>query len=457
MEISYIDSFTLNNLYFGGAWFFSLNKQHLFMLSKIGTSMLIDQNVASLIQQHLLNDELSFKLISRGFATVTHAHPLKNTRTIRPTFFIVDLTQNCNLHCRYCFREQTKRNESASTNEILKICEYILDYCKKYSIHNFHIQPWGGEPLLALDNIFIMQDYFKQNKLFPKFSIETNATLITPQIAENLFRRKISVGISIDGYEDIHNIQRPFNNGKGTFKKVIDGIHNLKEAGYTYFGTISVITSLSVDHIEDIMDKMVKEFGIMNLKFNLARVDKNSCLNVPNSKIPEFIDKLINKLIMLIEEGYPVTEGNILERVYNLLLRRERNICKSRGCMGGKRMVSFNRKGLIFPCEMTDYPEESIGNIYDRKDLIELVRNATLKNPYFEEHKISECKTCPWWYYCRGGCHTAIKYKEESYTGIDEVECLINRLVYPKLIEFILRKPAIIKQLTQDKIKIELL
>lgn len=348
----FIKAFEKDNIKFDGAWVFS-NEKRFILLSRLGTSIILDNMLLQQIKNKTISDELAFKLVSHGIARVDNSPSIERTIAILPKFFIIDLTKRCNLGCIYCFR-QIERTDSISKTEIDNICNYIYKYCKKYSINHFTIQPWGGEPLLEFEKVIYIQDFFYKKNMHPKITIETNATLITEDIAKILFDKKIAVGVSIDGDEIIHNFHRPFISNKGSFNEVLKGINNLRKAGFKTFGTISVITNQSIERIGDIIRYMVKELNINNLKFNIVRISSESDLAVTINKIDSFVEELFRTIISLSNEGFQISEGNIVERIYNILVRHERNICKSRGCMGGYKMVSFNRKGDIYPCELTD-------------------------------------------------------------------------------------------------------
>lgn len=445
----YIEAFKTENIEFDGAWIFS-NNERAFLLSRIGTSIILDNILIEQILRKNISDELAFKLVSHGLARVNNSPSPKRTDIVLPKFFIIDLTQRCNLACIYCFRH-IKTTASISNSEINSICNYIYKYCEKYSIKQFTIQPWGGEPLLELEKIINIHDFFYKKNMYPKITIETNATLITEDKASILYANKIAVGVSIDGDKIIHDFQRPFISKKGSFNEVLKGIDNLRKAGYKTFGTISVITNKSIERIGDIIRYMIKELNINNLKFNIVRISSESDLAVTINKIEPFIEELFRTVISLTNEGFQVSEGNIVERIYNLLVRHERNICKSKGCMGGYKMVSFNRNGDIFPCELTDYDDEKIGSI-SQGDLLNIIKSASKQHKYFRDYRISECNNCPWWYYCRGGCHTSIKHNRNSYWGVDEIECRINKKMYPIIIDIILNQPHLIEKLTCGKI-----
>lgn len=54
----------------------------------------------------------------------------------------------------------------------------------------------------------------------------TNATLITSQIEEFIIENKITLTISIDGTESVHNTNRFYASGKGCYEQVIKNKKN---------------------------------------------------------------------------------------------------------------------------------------------------------------------------------------------------------------------------------------
>lgn len=68
---------------------------------------------------------------------------------------------------------------------------------------------------------------------------------------------------------------------------------------------------------------------------------------------------------------------------------------------------------------------------------------------YFKEKKQPKCEECPWYCYCRGGCTVHIKTQGEQPPAVDEIECAVNRTLYPALVELILSKPETVNRLLQ--------
>ena len=109
-------------------------------------------------------------------------------------------------------------------------------------------------------------------------------------------------------------------------------------------------------------------------------------------------------------------------------------------------MIAINKNGDIFPCDVTDFPEERLGNISKDRDLIALLEKSAREKPYFKEKKGAECGMCPWWHYCRGGCTVHMKCAAEEQ-DVDIIECTINRNLYPQLIALILQEPESMNKL----------
>ena len=141
-----------------------------------------------------------------------------------------------------------------------------------------------------------------------------------------------------------------------------------------------------------------------------------------------------------------VYEYNIWLKSMNLLTGKKLDVCNSNGCHGGKRMIAIDKHGDIFPCDVTDFPEERLGNIKTDKDLIALLENSVGEKAYFKEKKGNECEKCPWQHYCRGGCTVHMKCATQEQ-DVDMIECTINRNLYPKLISLILHEPERMNQL----------
>ena len=457
----YIEPFNISDEVgnFIGAYIFSENTNSFLLNSENGCSILLDSNLSNQILKQNVSESLAFRLIQRGLISNKNSLPPVTNECILPSFFIFDLTQACNFRCIYCFRHLEDNVSTITDNNLDAITSYIINYCKKYQIENFCVQPWGGEPLIAFEKIKRMDDAFKAANLHPLISIETNASLITEKLAKEASERNIRLGISIDGFPEVQNMHRPLLSGTPSFEKMQRGVEIIsKYDNLRQFGVVCVLTSRSFPYLADIIEYFGTELKVKCFKLNLIKdnpVMKDAQLCLDDEQIADSQNILIDKLIELNQRGCEITELNVQEKLMNLLVRSKSNICTSRGCMGGTKMIAFDQNGRIFPCDVTDYKEEAIGNVQTGGDLIEMVKNAKKQGRDFFNSKYSEeCDKCPFWFFCKGGCTTAIKYKFGKVIGVDHQECLANRALYPRLINIILTNPAAVCGLTRHRINI---
>lgn len=220
-------------------------------------------------------------------------------------------------------------------------------------------------------------------------SIETNGSLITEELASECKKLNIRLGVSIDGNELVQNIHRPLASGRPSFEKMMKGVGILKRSvGAGGFGVVSVLTARSLPHLEDIVEFLAIEIGVRCFKLNLIKdnpVMKEVGLCLSKDEVAYAQKRLLKKLLELNKRGFAITELNVQEKLMNLLTHAKSNICTSRGCMGGAKMIAFDQDGRIFPCDVTDYKEESIGSVHEKHDLISLVANARRTREFFNK------------------------------------------------------------------------
>ena len=182
------------------------------------------------------------------------------------------------------------------------------------------------------------------------------------------------------------------------------------------------------------------------MKFNIVRDNPNAnekSVGLSCDEIKEFANNLYDTVKAYRLLGLNFSEGNIKTRFNNLLERANESCCNSHGCSGGKNIISIDSKGDIYPCEMMDYSEVKLGSIYhddnlnDNQSLVKQVKEAIKNNIYFKKKINKECNTCPWYYYCKGGCTSRILYSKGKMK-YDEVECEFNKVIYERIVDDLL-------------------
>ena len=440
---------------FGGAVaFFHKKNGNTYLLSPVGTSIILSSDLAKQLFEKKPSQVLQRKLKARCFDGKKQRPTICNAIECEPEFFMIDITTKCNMNCFYCLRHFENSGDNISDEILIRILDYIVEYYRLIK-KPITIQPWGGEPLIALEKIFFIDDYLKKAGVRFHLLIQTNGILLTDEVVKQLYERNIDVGVSIDGCQIIHDMNRKDLGSRSTYDKVCSGIKHLKQYYEGRFGTISVISHDSMMFLEESFDVLVKDLGISTLKFNFLHPNTDlfdMSYVLDDSYVFDFWKQVIDKLLSLNNEGFGCIESNLFDKLLNLLIGECRDICHSNGCSGGYKLVSFSRNGDIFPCEMIGNEEYRIGNIAENISLPDLIRASSQHNQFFREKKSDKCKQCPWKCFCRGGCTAVARFYGKKVGEIDSKECASNWALYPLLIETILTDIRNVELLTNKKI-----
>lgn len=160
------------------------------------------------------------------------------------TSAIVNVTDNCNLRCPYCF---TAHNTRRSSLEVLKqTANFLINEVQRTQSQSpISIAFFGGEPMLEFENLikpFVLwcseQGFIEKYNL--GFSITTNGTLLNEDKIRFLYKYGINPLLSIDGNKFTQDDQRPTQNGQSSFDLIYPNIPILLK----YFPNITFRSTL---------------------------------------------------------------------------------------------------------------------------------------------------------------------------------------------------------------------
>ena len=154
---------------------------------------------------------------------------------VKPPFnFLISPTMRCNLRCLSCYAA----NYSTKDDLELEVIDRVLKEGKELGI--YFVTILGGEPFVRKD----MWDVYRKHSDV-LFQVFTNGTLIDREVAKQLGRLgNVFAIVSIEGFEDETDARR----GKGTFRKVMGAMDNLRKAG-VLFGFSAMLTRQNVETI----------------------------------------------------------------------------------------------------------------------------------------------------------------------------------------------------------------
>ena len=182
----------------------------------------------------------------------------------------LELTEKCNMRCEYCIYQKNnmKFRNYGSSEMNFETAKKAIDYFLKYADkEEAFIAFYGGEPLLKFNLLKQCVDYAlsRTDKVF--FTMTTNGTLLTPQIAKYLASiPRFHIVFSLDGDKSTHDKCRKTIDGNGSFDAAFAGFKNAIDAyGDKAYSCISINTVVSppfdystFDRMQNFFDKETK-------------------------------------------------------------------------------------------------------------------------------------------------------------------------------------------------------
>ena len=196
---------------------------------------------------------------------------IQNALENRVEMVTLEVTERCNLRCDYCIyqncNEQFRKYGNADMTEVIakKAIDFGLEHSSEVK-ESYILSFYGGEPLLKYDLIKecvkYAEDKVKDRKLH--FSITSNMTLLTEEMAKYFAEKGFSFTVSLDGGQRIHDEHRKFSDGTGSFEKTIRGLKYLVDAYGSEAGNLISINAVvsepctfeQFDEIQDFFDHL---------------------------------------------------------------------------------------------------------------------------------------------------------------------------------------------------------
>jgi MoaA/NifB/PqqE/SkfB family radical SAM enzyme len=203
------------------------------------------RQTSPLVRERLVNS-LVIKELMQGSLM---REQLRSEGLAAPQAYLISPTMRCNLHCKGCYAANYSKEDDLE----FEVIDRILTEGEELGI--FWVTILGGEP-------FIRQDMWEIYRRHPDvfFQVYSNGTLIDKEAAEKLAGLgNVLTNFSIEGFEEETDVRR----GKGTYRKIMRGMDNLREVGAP-FGFSSMVTRQNVDTIvSDEFNDMLIEKGCL--------------------------------------------------------------------------------------------------------------------------------------------------------------------------------------------------
>jgi uncharacterized protein len=187
----------------------------------------------------------------------------------RLQLLVVQPTPFCNIDCRYCYLPD--RGNKAVLAEATLANLFSQVFASGWVEGGVGVVWHAGEPMVLpiefYRRAFCLIDRLKPPDLAVTHAFQTNGTLIDDAWCDFFREAEVSVGVSVDGPQRLHDLNRRTRSGRGTFDRTIAGIRRLRRNGVP-FHVISVLSAESLAAPRELFDFYLAE-GIERICFNV--------------------------------------------------------------------------------------------------------------------------------------------------------------------------------------------
>jgi len=317
----------------------------------------------------------------------------------------LNIAHDCNLRCKYCFADEGEYKGkrmlmSAETGK--KAIDFVLKMSGPRK--NIEVDLFGGEPLIAFDTVKAIVDYAKEaEKAYNKnirFTMTTNATLLTDEIMDYLDKNMGNIVLSIDGRKAVNDNVRVRSDGSGSYESILPKIKkmvDMRDKGKQYYAR-GTFTRDNTDFFEDI--KHLAEAGFDEISIEPVVLPADHPLSLREEDLPQIFeqyDKLFDEMIKRNKSGDEFTFYH-----FNIDLQGGPCVYKRiSGCGAGHEYVAITPDGDVYPCHQFVGNEKfKMGNL-DSENLDMRIADE-FKNAHI--YNKPECEECWARFYCSGGC-----------------------------------------------------
>lgn len=323
--------------------------------------------------------------------------------------FIV--TKDCQLACKYCYLVGKNIKERMSWDTAKKFIDYILSHEQDFTEESVIWDFIGGEPFLEIDLIDQICDYLK-TEMFRmghhwfnsyRFSFSTNGINYHEEKVQNFIKKNrehLSIGITIDGTEKKHDINRVYKlTEKGSYQDVVRNIPLWLEQ-FPNAGTKVTISSADIPYITESVLHLYG-LGIHEVNINVVFEDvwKEGDDVLFENELLKLADAIIDN------DLYQDNACSFFSE--NIGKPMDIKFDNQNWCGAGK-MLSVDAAGMLYPCtrfaqySLRDKKAWIIGNIHDGIDKNKLRPFLTLDRLTQSRQECLDCEVASGCAWCQG-------------------------------------------------------
>ncbi|SDE11259.1 radical SAM/SPASM domain-containing protein [Sporomusa acidovorans] len=308
------------------------------------------------------------------------------------SMLILGLTGQCNFACKYCYAEHPA--ETMNTATAIAALELTAADGQPFAL-----QFSGGEPLLNFPVLQAVIRYVRENGLPVIMQLQTNASLLTREMAAVLKAGQVGIGISLDGRLDSNDRQRCLPDGRGTCSQILNGVCKLAEQGMAA-GITCVVTRENAAKLSGLVEMAYYLGNIRRIGFDLLRAQgRGAGMAAPSSEaVWQGVEEAFQTGKDLAEKTDRTILFSQIERVDKLANNRMQGFGHCHAMNG--EAVFVDAGGSLYACaSLAGQPDFYLGHVKTGLDTARQQKVAALIS-----NEMSFCRRCPSFSLCGGAC-----------------------------------------------------
>jgi len=323
--------------------------------------------------------------------------------------FIV--TKDCQLTCRYCYLAGKNNMERMNFETAKKAVDYILSNRDMKSENSVIWEFIGGEPFLEIELIEKISDYIKEQMFIKnhpwfdsyRFSISTNGLLYADRRVQEYIRKNrthLSIGMTIDGTREKHNLQRVYKyTGAGTYDDVVKNIPLWLEQ----FPGAGTKVTVSHDDLPFVCESVLHLFSLGIRDVNINPVFEDVWHDGDDELFEQQLMTLADEMIE--KEWYM---NHFCSFFSEHIGKPQDPVWENQNWCGAGKMLAIDAAGNFYPCvrfakfSLSNREAIIIGNVYEGIDQNRLRPFVSLTRCVQSSRECIDCEMASGCAWCQG-------------------------------------------------------
>lgn len=331
------------------------------------------------LKNESLDSNLAAKLKKSGIMSVkNNEKAIEKTRRRFHYLFrgtslhIIVPTLRCNYKCVYC-HASSKYCGSKKYDMDKATAKKAVDFIFQSPAKSITMEFQGGEPMMNFEIVKYITEYAKKKnaaeKKDVKILIVSNLSLIEDDKLDYILRQGIGICTSLDGPKKVHDSNRQFLSGVGSYEETVKKMEMMRKKGVD-INALTTITKNSLKYGKEIVDEYVKQkIKVIHIRFlnNLGYAKESwKKISYEPEEFVRFWKECLDYIVLLNKKGIKIKERSALIILQKIFSEDPDYLDMRNPCGAVIGQLLYNYDGRIYTCDegrMTGSRMFCIGNV----------------------------------------------------------------------------------------------